>query len=277
MPRRQVHQERESAPRIRVRPHRAAGSARGVPGPQAVGLGVPGRAQAFFALATAATMLSQAWSAVSCPAGSASARRSSARSSAGTSAERRPARPRRSSSPCSRRRESSGRRPTSPSPCARARSPSPTGSRCPAWRRSPGGWPGCTHRSSCGRRGTAGASRPTPCSWWCCGQDVEHRVADGLAVAGMPEHAALAGDRRLGLIVDQADVVVVERAEVDVLAGVERLHGGDEAQVQRGGIGQLLLERALPPPQRLARHRARPELGRQLLVEDRRRRGCRSG
>src|SRR6185503_12812034 len=36
----------------------------------------------------------------------------------------------------------------------------------------------------------------------------------------------------------------------------------------RGGIGQLLLERALPPPQRLARHRARPELGCQLLVED---------
>src|SRR4029453_18859063 len=31
---------------------------------------------------------------------------------------------------------------------------------------------------------------------------------------------------------------------------------------------QLLLERALPPPQRLARHRARPELRYQLLVED---------
>src|SRR5205807_6702384 len=100
------------------------------------------------------------------------------------------------------------------------------------------------------------------------GEDVEHGVADGLAVAGQPEHAPLAGDGRLRLIVDQADVVVVQGAEKDVLAGIERLAGGNEAQVERIGIGQLFLESALPPLERLARRRTRSKLRRELLVED---------
>ncbi len=85
---------------------------------------------------------------------------------------------------------------------------------------------------------------------------------------GMADHPALAGDGRLRGVVHEADVVVVERAEVDVLAGIERLHRRDEAQVQRIRIGELLLERALPPLERLAGHRPGTELGSELLVED---------
>src|SRR6266700_1248585 len=99
-------------------------------------------------------------------------------------------------------------------------------------------------------------------------EDVEHGVADGLAVAGQSEHASLPGDGRLRLIVDQADVVMVQRAEKDMLAGIESLAGGNEAQVERIGVGQLFLEGALPPLERLARHRSRSELRRELLVED---------
>ena len=85
---------------------------------------------------------------------------------------------------------------------------------------------------------------------------------------GMPDDAALARDRRVGRVVHEAHVVVVERAEVDVLAGVERFHGRDEAEVERVRIRQLLLERVLPPLERLARDGPGPELGSQLLVED---------
>src|SRR4029077_7255474 len=86
-------------------------------------------------------------------------------------------------------------------------------------------------------------------------EEVEHRVTDRLAVAGEAEHAPFARDGRLRLVVDQADVVVMERAEIDVLPRVERLAGWNEAQVEGVGIGQLLLERALPPFERLPRDR----------------------
>ena len=53
-----------------------------------------------------------------------------------------------------------------------------------------------------------------------------------------------------------------------MLAGVERLDGRDEAQVQRARIGQLVLESGGPPLERLARHRAGAQLRGELLVED---------
>src|SRR5687767_1212318 len=53
-----------------------------------------------------------------------------------------------------------------------------------------------------------------------------------------------------------------------MLAGVECFDGRDEAQVERARIGQLVLEGARPPLERLAWHRGRAELRRELLVED---------
>src|SRR5262249_56724576 len=91
------------------------------------------------------------------------------------------------------------------------------------------------------------------------GDEVQHGVADGLAVAGQPEYASLARNGRLRLVVDEADVVVVQRAQVHVLARVERLARGNEAQVERVGGGQLLLEGALPPLGGLPPPEARPE------------------
>src|SRR5207245_11008230 len=41
-----------------------------------------------------------------------------------------------------------------------------------------------------------------------------------------------------------------------------------EGPVERSGVGQFFLEGALPPLERLARHRSRSKLRRELLVED---------